>query len=191
MRHVMAQSLRVLRAPGPTDSLRLQAQVDDLAERYRASDSAMPGPVPAIADIAAINIRSAVAPAIIPTSIGELCGCGGWRFVQMAYRALLKREPDASGAKNYLGQLLAGRIDRLDVAIDIASSLEGQRAGALSFPGLATAKRRRQLMRIPVIGRCFVIARTVWLGARHRRELEREVHRLWTHIQPAPEYHDR
>lgn len=183
----MAQSLRVLRAPDPTDSLRLQAQVDDLAERYRASDSAMPGPVPAIADIAGVSIRSAIPPARIPTSLSELCGWGGWRFVQLAYRALLKREPDADGARNYLGALLAGRIDRLDLVIDMASSPEGQRAGALAFPGLAAARRRRRLMRVPIIGSVIASVGAVWRGTRHRMELEREIHRLWTLIQPAPE----
>lgn len=72
------------------------------------------------------------------------------RFVNAAYRALLRREPDAAGRAQYV-QGLARRRSRLDVLQELSESIEAKTAGG-ELPGLAAALRRRRWVRKRLVG---------------------------------------
>ena len=71
-------------------------------------------------------------------------------FVRAAYRALLKREADPTGERNYVELLRSGH-DKVRLLGDMARSEEARRIGA-SIPGLKGALIRRKLGRFPVVG---------------------------------------
>ena len=71
-------------------------------------------------------------------------------FVRAAYRALLKREADPTGERNYVELLRSGH-DKVRLLGDMARSEEARRSGA-SIPGLNGALMRRKLGRLPVVG---------------------------------------
>ena len=75
----------------------------------------------------------------------------GATFVRNAYRAILKREPDADGMTQHLASLAAGKINKIDVLASLRYSAEGNRAG-VNISGLAWPATIRQIGRIPVIG---------------------------------------
>jgi O-antigen chain-terminating methyltransferase len=80
-------------------------------------------------------------------------------FVALAYRGILKREPEGEGFAYHLEQLRSGRLSRIDILGDIAASPEGS-AGGVEIEGLAKAYRRARLGRLPLVG--FAVR---WLGA--------------------------
>jgi O-antigen chain-terminating methyltransferase len=80
-------------------------------------------------------------------------------FVGLAYRGLLKREPEGEGFAYHLEQLRSGRLSRIDILGDMAQTAEAQQAG-VEIEGLRAAYRRARLARLPLLGR-FVR----WLGA--------------------------
>lgn len=72
-------------------------------------------------------------------------------FIEKAYLALLKREPDAAGSEHYLEHIRSGRFDRLDVLASLRFSAEG-RERDVKVEGLLWPARLRRLYRIPVLG---------------------------------------
>lgn len=80
-------------------------------------------------------------------------------FVALAYRGVLKREPEGEGFAYHLEQLRSGRLSRIDILGDIAHSAEARAAG-VSIDGLAKAYARARLGRLPVLGSIFR-----WLAA--------------------------
>jgi O-antigen chain-terminating methyltransferase len=72
-------------------------------------------------------------------------------FVWNAYRALLKRDPDEEGYRQYLGQLREGRLNKIDVLRSIRFSPEGRRHN-VRIDGLALPAFVRRLYRIPALG---------------------------------------
>ena len=75
----------------------------------------------------------------------------GETFVRNAYRAILKREPDAEGMSRNLASLADGKFNKIDVLASLRYSAEGERAG-VNISGLAWPATVRQIERIPVIG---------------------------------------
>jgi len=71
-------------------------------------------------------------------------------FVRAAYRALLKREADPSGERNYLELLRSGH-DKVGLLGDMARSEEARQRGA-SIRGLKGALILRKLGRLPIVG---------------------------------------
>jgi SAM-dependent methyltransferase len=69
-------------------------------------------------------------------------------FVRNAYRALLKREPDDTGYKQFLEGLRSGRLTKQDILVILRASPEG-RNKAVSIDGLRFPVLRRQLYRLP------------------------------------------
>jgi glycosyltransferase involved in cell wall biosynthesis len=74
----------------------------------------------------------------------------GQDFLRAAYRALLRREPDESGLKFYLDELLAGH-SKIDVLGRIYNSAERRKLGT-DIPGLPSRLRRQRVARMPMIG---------------------------------------
>ncbi len=72
-------------------------------------------------------------------------------FVWNAYRAILKREPDEAGLREFLRRLRAGRLNKLDVLAALSFSVEG-RARGVRLDGLARRPVLRRLYRVPVLG---------------------------------------
>ena len=72
-------------------------------------------------------------------------------FVWHAYRAILKREPDEEGLRQFLTKLRSGRFNKIDVLAALSASPEGRsknvRVDGLRFPALV-----RKLYRVPVVG---------------------------------------
>jgi SAM-dependent methyltransferase len=72
-------------------------------------------------------------------------------FIWNAYRALLKREPDEEGLREFLKKLRSGRFNKVDVLAGLRYSPEGQSRN-VQVDGLARLATIRRLYRIPVIG---------------------------------------
>ena len=81
----------------------------------------------------------------------------GETFVRNAYRAILKREPDADGMAQNLARLADGKINKIDVLASLRYSAEGKRAG-VNISGLAWPATVRRIERIPVIGYLLAVA---------------------------------
>lgn len=72
-------------------------------------------------------------------------------FVENAYRAVLKREPDQAGLTQYLEHLRSGRFDRIDILARLRTSLEGREKN-VKVEGLYFPAQLRRLYRLPVVG---------------------------------------
>lgn len=72
-------------------------------------------------------------------------------FVQSAYRAILKRSPDAAEMEGTLRSLQSGRLNKIDLLAALRFSVEGKtkqvQIDGLSFPALI-----RRAGRLPVVG---------------------------------------
>jgi hypothetical protein len=79
-----------------------------------------------------ITVRAGAAPV---RSVADLLALDGGEFLRGAYLALLGREPDPTGMRDYGNRLAAGE-SRLQVIADIHSDPEGQAFGA-DLEGLA------------------------------------------------------
>ena len=72
-------------------------------------------------------------------------------FVDAAYRAILKREPDDAGAHFYLQGLRQGHLDKLQVILTLLSSEEGKRK-AVRIEGLSAPLWLRRISELPIVG---------------------------------------
>ncbi|MGI8655306.1 MAG: methyltransferase domain-containing protein [Pyrinomonadaceae bacterium] len=72
-------------------------------------------------------------------------------FVRNAYRAILKRQPDAAGFKQFIEGLRAGQLNKIDVLAQLQRSPEGK-AKNVQVNGLQHPARIRSLYRLPFIG---------------------------------------
>ena len=72
-------------------------------------------------------------------------------FIQNAYRALLKRYPDAGGYNQFLGKLRDGRLNKIDILARLRFSPEG-RARNVSVKGLWLPAAIRRSYSLPVLG---------------------------------------
>ena len=84
----------------------------------------------------------------------------GASFVRNAYRAILKREPEAAALANHLTNLGSGRFNKIDVLASLHSSAEGRQA-AVTVEGLWWPVTLRRLGRIPVFGYLIQIAAAI------------------------------
>ena len=74
----------------------------------------------------------------------------GEAFVQTAYRALLRREPDAGGLEYYCGRLRQG-ITKIQILGEIRYSEEGRAAG-VQVAGLVLPYALRKAANLPILG---------------------------------------
>jgi SAM-dependent methyltransferase len=72
-------------------------------------------------------------------------------FIQNAYRAILKRGPDATGYRSFVESLRSGRLNKLDVLARLRYSTEG-RSKKVQIKGLFLPAAVRQLYRVPLLG---------------------------------------
>lgn len=75
-------------------------------------------------------------------------------FIENAYRAVLKREPDQSGLAQYLEHLRGGRFSRVDIIGRLRSSVEGREKN-VHIEGLFWPAQIRRFYRLPFIGYLF------------------------------------
>ncbi|HEY0405785.1 MAG TPA: methyltransferase domain-containing protein [Pyrinomonadaceae bacterium] len=95
-------------------------------------------------------------------------------FIQNAYRAILKRGPDATGYTAFLESLRSGRLNKIDVLARLRYSTEG-RAKHVQVKGLFMPAAVRQLYRVPLLGyllRLCVSLVRLPLSARHQQQFE-------------------
>ncbi|MDX6692873.1 MAG: hypothetical protein QOF02_476 [Blastocatellia bacterium] len=95
-------------------------------------------------------------------------------FIQNAYRAILKRGPDATGYKAFIESLRDGRLNKIDVLARLRYSTEG-RSKRVRVKGLFVPAAVRQLYRLPLAGYllrlCVGIVRLP-SSARHQQQFE-------------------
>ncbi len=106
--------------------------------------------------------------------VNDLLKYHGGDFVRHAYRAILKREPDAAGFAQHLESLASGRFNKVDVLASLRRSPEGERA-RVKIDGLAWPAAIRRAGRAPIIG--YLIQLLVAVGrlpllVQHQRQSE-------------------
>jgi 2-polyprenyl-3-methyl-5-hydroxy-6-metoxy-1,4-benzoquinol methylase len=72
-------------------------------------------------------------------------------FIQNAYRAILKRGPDATGYQSFIESLRSARLNKIDILARLRYSAEG-RAKQVEIEGLRLPAMIRKAYRVPVIG---------------------------------------
>jgi len=72
-------------------------------------------------------------------------------FIQNAYRAILKRGPDAVGYRTFLDSLRNARLNKIDILARLRYSAEGK-AKQVEIEGLWLPATIRKIYRLPVIG---------------------------------------
>jgi SAM-dependent methyltransferase/predicted nuclease with TOPRIM domain len=95
-------------------------------------------------------------------------------FVENAYRAVLKREPDRAGLTEYLEHLRGGRFDRIDILARLRASLEGREKN-VKVEGLYFPSQLRRLYRLPLVGYFVERLAELWrlpLALRSQRRFE-------------------
>lgn len=136
-----------------------EIDVDALLGR-RASDSrAAPGPADAPqrpAHLPWVTLPRFWAPASeLPEreayDLGELLAYHDVEFVRNAYRALLRRAPDAGGLAHHVQQLHRDEVSKVQLLASIRGSEEG-RARSVKVRGLRAAVLVRSMRRIPLLG---------------------------------------
>jgi O-antigen chain-terminating methyltransferase len=92
-------------------------------------------------------------PALVgtPRHVRDFLAMSTEQLIDVAYRHLLRRPPDASGVENFRHALRTGRRTKIEVLGLIRYSGEG-RGHAVPVRGLAPAFALSILYRIPVIG---------------------------------------
>jgi 2-polyprenyl-3-methyl-5-hydroxy-6-metoxy-1,4-benzoquinol methylase len=72
-------------------------------------------------------------------------------FIQNAYRAILKRGPDAAGYQSFIDSLRSARLNKIDILARLRYSAEG-RAKGVDIEGLRLPALIRKAYRVPVVG---------------------------------------
>ncbi len=89
--------------------------------------------------------------------LGELLGYPDDVFVRNAYRAILRREPDAGGLRVYLGRLRQGSLSKMDILGSLRFSREGRQVG-IAIHGLLMPWLLHTAYRIPLLGFLMALA---------------------------------
>ncbi len=99
-------------------------------------------------------------------------------FIQNAYRAILKRGPDATGYTAFIEGLRSGHLNKIDVLARLRYSTEG-RAKKVEVKGLFVPAAVRQLYRVPLLGyllRLLIGIARLPAMVRHQQQLEAHTH---------------
>jgi SAM-dependent methyltransferase len=83
--------------------------------------------------------------------VNDLLAYHDHTFIWNAYRAILKREPDEEGLRQYLKNLRSGRFNKIDVLASLRFSPEGKSRN-VRVEGLTRPALIRRLYRVPVLG---------------------------------------
>jgi len=117
-------------------------------------------------------------------TLAELLEPSDEAFVDHAYRALLRREPDAAGKRHHLEQLRDGRSTKIDALGQLRYSREGRQVG-VTVRGLWWPFMLQTAYRLPVVGDVLALAMLIlrprslisrlrWLEARNDQSRVRE-----------------
>ena len=149
----------------------LQFDIDDLAAVIRESiakqdhdDNTAPGIVSSPEQLQA-SPELKLQPEFEPRSnnryhINDLLRYHDRAFVQNAYRAILKRSPDATEQARALTILRGGRLNKIDLLSSLRFSTEGKAKG-VQVDGLSLPAFVRRLGRVPLIGYLIRLAITL------------------------------
>jgi hypothetical protein len=125
-------------------------------------------------------------------AIGELTGAHYKAFLDLAFRALLKRPPDETGAETQV-RLLAAGASKAEILGNLRWSPEGRRIGT-RVHGLLPRYALAKLARVPVLG-YFVDWGIALAGLpillRHQRAADTSVAAHFTAATDAQHEHDR
>lgn len=124
-------------------------------------------PAPAAMQLAGLRTEAA--------SLAELLGCDGPDFVALAYRTILRRNPDPEGTRYILDALAGGRT-KVEMLGNLRYSPEGRRVRH-PLPGLWLRYQAQRAYRAPVLGAGLLGARDVALGGRDARRRAEEMRR--------------
>lgn len=83
--------------------------------------------------------------------LGELLAASDVTFVELAYRALLRRDPDPAGYDHYVSSLRSGRMSKVELLGALRWSPEG-RARSVHVDGLLVPCILQRWKKIPVLG---------------------------------------
>lgn len=121
-------------------------------------------------------------------TLHELLGPSDASFVEMAYRVVLRREPDPEGFNYFLHELRSGHTTKVEVLAELRWSPEGM-AKQVHIDGLLLPYKLQQWKRKPVIGHVLSwlhgAARLGALFDRHytiEATQARETHELGRHL---------
>ena len=134
--------------------------------------------------LSGIDIQSiALQPRFEPHSDGryhvnDLLKYHDRQFIQNAYRAILKRGPDATGYRNFIESLRSARLNKIDILARLRYSAEG-RAKKVEIEGLLVPALIRKAYRVPVAGYLLnLLVAIARLPAMVRNEQKFEAHSL-------------
>ncbi len=102
-----------------------------------------------------------VAPTRPPASLAELVAFDDAAFVELAYRSVLGRGPDAHGREHFLANLRNGSASKVDVLAQLCGSAEA-RNRRIRIRGLGRAHLLERATRIPVLGAFIAVALALW-----------------------------
>jgi hypothetical protein len=103
-------------------------------------------------------------------------------FVRNAYRAVLRREPDAKGLRGMLDRLREGALSKVEILGNLRFSAEGRRIG-VAIPGLLWPWLLQTAARIPVLGLLPALASVLLRPDRIVRRLR--------HLEASRDFLDR
>lgn len=123
------------------------------------------------ADVSALSFRQEEPPRLSPLRlqpefvpraddhyhVNDLLQYHDHMFIWNAYRAVLKREPDEEGLKQFLRKLRGGRFNKIDVLASLRFSPEG-RSRNVTVDGLTRHAVFRRFYRVPVLGYLLELA---------------------------------
>jgi SAM-dependent methyltransferase len=114
--------------------------------------STIPEPVAEAAELSTLKLQpDFVESADHHYHINDLLQYHDHTFVWNAYRAILKREPDEAGLREFLNLLRSGRYNKIDVLASLRFSPEGM-VKDVRIDGLTRRPLFRRLYRLPVLG---------------------------------------
>lgn len=173
---------------GAQDGTAMDEQIasDSSARSMNSSSTAQDGQSLQIPELAPIRLQQGFEPRTDDSyHIRDLLLYHDRNFIQNAYRAILKRGPDATGYRAFIEGLRSGRLNKIDILARLRFSSEG-RAKKVRVRGLFFPAAVRQAYRVPVLGYLLNLSVAVARlpnAIRHSQQFE--AHTLAQHEQLA------
>jgi O-antigen chain-terminating methyltransferase len=179
MKSVYEGARRAVSSGGAADGAISSSENGASAARMERESSATG--FPALTPIEAAPLR--LQPSFEPHAddqyhVNDLLKYHDRNFIQNAYRAILKRGPDATGFTAFIENLRNGSLNKIDVLARLRYSTEG-RAKRVQVKHLFWPAALRQLYRLPVVGyllRLGVSLLRLPASVRHQQQFEAHVH---------------
>lgn len=108
--------------------------------------------LPQVSDIQQLLLQPSFKPSLDDHyNVTDLLKYHDHIFLQNAYRAILKRDPDLPGYNGFVESLSSGRLNKVDVLARLRFSAEG-RAKRVQVDGLLFPATIRKMYRVPIVG---------------------------------------